>query len=93
VSGHSCNRCGHRWSALGACHCTGCCRRGAGERSTFSGLALFDRHRSSVGEHGRCIAPESIRSQDGQPVMWHRDGMWRGPELTTEQRVAAGWLS
>lgn len=86
----SCGRCGHTWTALTACHCSGCCQPGHGELSTFSGINLFDRHRSAVGERGMCLNPASIRSKDGQPVMWFRNGMWRGEERDPETLPGRG---
>lgn len=79
-------RCGAAWTALGAAHCaTDQCHR------TFSAVDLFDRHRQAYGEHGRCVDPTTIVTTTGQWVMFFRNGMWRGPELTEEQRAAMGW--
>lgn len=41
-----CHRCGAAWHAMGAAHCTACCRH-------FSTARNFDRHRRS----GQCIDP------------------------------------
>ncbi|AYR02438.1 hypothetical protein SEA_AFFECA_55 [Gordonia phage Affeca] len=45
---HTC-RCGARWSALGACHCSGCHR-------TFTALTPFDRHRRG----DQCLDPATL---------------------------------
>jgi hypothetical protein len=37
------------------------------------------------GAHGSCIDPVSI----GAHVVVFRDGMWRGPEMTEEQKIKA----
>lgn len=76
----ACSRCGHRWSGLVMTHCSACCQPGHGELSTFSGADLFDRHRSSAGERGSCLSPATLRAKNGEPVMFFRNGMWRGPE-------------
>lgn len=68
-----CGGCTETWTALGACHCATCHR-------TFSGLGLFDAHRSPRGEHGTCLDPAKIRDKNGQPKMFFRNAMWRGPE-------------
>lgn len=80
----TCGGCDHVWTGLGAAHCAarGCHR-------TFSTTRLFDLHRSTRGgEHGTCADPEKIRNRDGEPTMFFRDGMWRGPEMTDEQKLA-----
>jgi hypothetical protein len=69
----TCNGCDQVWTALGACHC-GACHR------TFSGIKLFDRHRTHHGERGSCVDPTTVK---GSPIEF-RDGMWRGPEMTEE---------
>lgn len=76
-----CAGCGHTWTALGAAHCARCHR-------TFSTARLFDLHRSARGDHGTCLAPDTITSRDGAPVMTLRDGMYRGPEMTADQKLA-----
>jgi hypothetical protein len=74
--------CGTTWTAASAAHCSGCCR-------TFSGVALFDRHRSKAGgEHGSCIDPATLTDTNDTPICEQRDGMWRGPEMTEEQKLA-----
>lgn len=81
----TCSGCGHTWTAPGAAHC-GACHR------LFSAVGIFDTHRSAKGDHGTCINPEDIvNSRTGYRTMFFRDGMWRGREVTSEQRIAAGW--
>jgi hypothetical protein len=71
-------RCGAKWYGVSRCHCSACHR-------TFSGVALFDRHRSSAGEHGTCLDPATLIVQrgarTGQPEMYLREGVWSGPEM------------
>lgn len=78
----TCSGCDDTWTALGACHCSAC-------HATFSGVALFDRHRSVAGgEHGSCLPPGRLCNvTTGERVMFLRDGMWRGPEMTDEQKT------
>jgi hypothetical protein len=76
----TCSGCPATWTATTAAHCSGCHR-------TFSGIGLFDLHRSQYGERGSCIDPDNVRNQAGYRVMFHRDGMWRGPESTDEQKA------
>lgn len=82
-TGASCNGCGNTWTGLSRAHCAaeGCHR-------TFGSVGLFDRHRSSAGKHGTCLDPTSITNSNGERVMFYRDGMWRGPEMTEEQKAA-----
>lgn len=77
-------RCGARWTDLRAAHCGSCHR-------SFSSVALFDRHRSVAGDHGACLNPDTITNANGERVMSYRDGAWRGPEMTEEQKIKAGW--
>jgi hypothetical protein len=81
----TCSRCDASWTGHRACHCSGCCR-------TFSGVDLFDRHRSLAGEHGTCHDPETItyRSgpREGRHVMVLRNGIWSSPEMTEAQKEA-----
>lgn len=78
---HRC-RCGHTWTALGAAHCSSCHR-------TFSAVGLFDKHRSAVGDHGRCHNPaEILHNRTQEQLMHFRDDMWRGPEMTDQQKQA-----
>lgn len=77
----TCSGCDASWTALNACHCSNC-------HATFSGVALFDRHRSVAGgEHGSCLPPGRLCATTGERVMFRRDGMWRGPEMTEEQKT------
>lgn len=82
----TCTGCPARWTATGAAHCASCHR-------TFSSPRLFDAHRSTRGELGSCVDPVTLTVQTGaragEPVMFFRDGMWRGPEMTDEQKLAA----
>lgn len=81
---HGC-RCGVRWTGAAVAHCSGCHR-------TFSAPGLFDKHRSARGERGACLDPGKVRQPStGDPVMFFRGGMWRGPEMTDESRAARGW--
>lgn len=75
----TCGGCPARWTATNAAHCSGC-------HELFAGLALFDAHRSADGEHGACIPPGQVQGRDGEQRMFFRAGMWRGPELSEEQR-------
>lgn len=77
-----CAGCADTWTALGAAHCAAC-------HNTFSGVALFDLHRSQYGERGACQDPNEVRhKKTGYQLMFFRDGMWRGPEMTEEQKLA-----
>jgi hypothetical protein len=75
-------RCGATWTGLGRAHCDACHR-------TFATAPLFDRHRSPTGAHGACYDPATITTPTGEPAMVYRGGMWRGPELTDEQKAIA----
>jgi hypothetical protein len=75
-----CSRCGSTWTALGAAHCAA-----EGCHQTFSAVSLFDRHRYVTRDHGGCVAPAEMMDK-GKQVAFFRDGMWRGPELSEEQR-------
>ena len=82
---NSCGGCDETWTGTGRAHCAapGCHR-------LFATVALFDAHRSARGPHGACIDPETIRhGKTGERLMFHRNGMWRGPEMTEEQKAAA----
>src|SRR6185437_810072 len=84
-TGASCNGCGTHWTGLSRAHCSAC-------HQTFASSGLFDRHRSSSGDHGTCLNPASIiHTATGERVMFYREGMWRGPEMTEEQKIKAGW--
>ena len=80
----TCGGCDRTWTATAAAHCAACHR-------LFSAVGLFDMHRSTAGEHGSCLDPEKIIRRGGR-AMFFRDGMWRGPEVTSEHRIAAGWV-
>lgn len=82
----SCNGCTARWSGVARAHCSGC-------HKTFASPGLFDRHRSPAGEHGKCHHPATITTSSGERVMFLRDGLWRSPEITEEQKRKAGWIS
>lgn len=82
----TCGGCDARWDARTAvCHC-GACHR------SFSGVEWFDRHRSAAGEHGSCLDPAAVRVKTGalagEPRMFFRDGMWRGPEMDEATKLA-----
>lgn len=84
---NTCSGCEATWMAKLACHCAAAnCHR------TFSGLALFDLHRSAEGKHGRCLDPAQVTNQAGVPAMEFRGGMWRGPQMTKEQ-IEKAWGS
>ncbi len=76
-------RCGARWTALGVAHCAadGC-------HQTFSGPAAFDQHRSSAGPHGSCQRPADLVNSRGERLLFLRDGIWRAPEMTEEDKAA-----
>jgi hypothetical protein len=66
--------CGTTWTGTRAAHCSGCCR-------TFSGSSLFDAHRRGYGDRGSCLDPVALGAE-------FRDGMWRAPEMTDEEKLA-----
>jgi hypothetical protein len=77
----NCGGCDASWTGTSICHCGSCHR-------SFSGIGLFDKHRSQYGERGACVDPATLTGRDtGQPLMHHRDGMWRGPETTDEGKA------
>jgi hypothetical protein len=78
----TCGGCDRTWTATGAAHCAAC------HTEPFSTARLFDLHRSAAGEHGRCLNPAQIRNRAGEQIMFLRDGMWRGPELTDDEKAA-----
>lgn len=80
---HRCGGCGASWTPLGAAHCSAC-------HATFSTSRLFDLHRVAKGERGTCLDPDTVTNRNGQRLLFWRDGMWRGPELTDEQRARWG---
>jgi hypothetical protein len=67
-----CSGCDETWTAISAAHCGAC-------HQTFSGVGLFDLHRSQYGHRGACLSPETL-CRAGERVAFFRDGMWRGPE-------------
>jgi hypothetical protein len=78
----TCSGCHDTWTAGGAAHCTAC-------HCLFSTPRLFDLHRSTRGgDHGSCLNPATVTRTTGERVMFQRDGMWRGPEMTEEQKLA-----
>lgn len=80
----NCGGCGASWFGTTICHCGSC-------HLTFSGIGLFDKHRSQYGDRGACLDPATLTIQagpnTGQPLMHHRDSMWRGPETTDEGKA------
>jgi hypothetical protein len=74
-------RCGARWTARGLAHCGGC-------HNSYSGISTFDQHRSMTGEHGVCKRPAEVVNSLGERLLWLRDGVWRGPELTEDEKTA-----
>lgn len=80
VRPNTCGGCDARWHGTRVAHCAARnCHR------TFAGVGLFDLHRTA---DDRCLHPDDVRGWDGKPRLWFRDGMWRGPEATEEQRAA-----
>lgn len=78
-------RCGANWTGLTVAHCSACHR-------TFAGPSLFDKHRTARGEHGKCINPAHIQNRKTEePLMWYRNGMWRGREMTEAEKAARHW--
>jgi hypothetical protein len=67
-------------------HCSAC-------HSTFATDGLFDAHRSIAGCYGTCRDPTTLGyragRRAGERVMLWRDGLWRAPEMTDEEKVAA----
>ena len=75
--------CGARWTARSAAHCGSCHR-------LFAGPSLFDQHRSAAGPVGTCRDPAILTATNGDRVMFHRNGMWRGPE-TDPDKAPTHW--
>lgn len=69
----TCGGCAAEWTGAGKCHCSGC-------HETFSGIGLFDRHRSRYGEHGSCKSPADL------PGIELRDGVWSYPQMTEQDK-------
>lgn len=84
----TCTRCQHQWTGLAVAHCSACCRTVGGPAATFSSAGLFDKHRRPTGERGVCLNPGNVVNAAGEQVMFFRDGMWRGPEMTDEAKAA-----
>jgi hypothetical protein len=72
-------RCGARWTALNVAHCGSC-------HESFSGPSNFDLHRTSAGEFGACKHPTDVLNREGYRLLFFRDGVWRGPELSEEEK-------
>ena len=69
-----CPKCAARWTGANTSHCGAC-------HQTFSGIRLFDRHRTHYGEHGRCWDPTDIVDSEGYRIMWpDNHGIWRSVE-------------
>ncbi len=82
---NTCGTCSATWTGVSVCHCAGC-------HCTFVTATLFDAHRVQYGERGACRRPADLTftsgPRSGEPVMFFREGMWRGPEMTEEQKLA-----
>lgn len=78
----TCSGCDASWTGVSAAHCSAC-------HCTFSSAGLFDRHRSVAGgEHGSCLPPgRLVNANTGEPVMFFRDEMWRGPTMDEETKA------
>ncbi len=75
----TCSGCDNTWTGSRTCHCSSCHR-------TFAGVDLFDRHRDQRGERGSCLNPASLtHAETDEPVMFLRDGMWRGQDTSEEE--------
>ena len=70
----TCSGCDNTWTGQGRMHCSGCHR-------LFAGLGLFDAHRRDVRGSGTCLDPATL------PAMRLDNGVWRGPEMTDEQKA------
>lgn len=80
----TCSGCDETWTALAAAHCGG----SAGCHRTFSGVGLFDLHRSAYGQHGHCLDPETVvHRETGEHLLVFRDGMFRGPAMSEEAKA------
>lgn len=78
VRPNTCSGCDATWTGVAVAHCSAKnCHR------TFSGPGLFDLHRSE----GRCLDPDQVLTRGGERRLFFRDGQWRGPEATEEQRA------
>lgn len=76
----TCGGCTNKWTAGGACHCSGC-------HQTFSVLSIFDKHRTGNLDHRRCLTPGDHPDKFSQAA----NGNWQGPAMTDEQRAARGF--
>lgn len=74
-----CNTCHVTWGGLSRCHCCAC-------HITFSSVRYFDQHRWSRGKEHGCWHPSELRT-GGLPLVC-RDGVWGGPEMSEEQKLA-----
>lgn len=58
---------------------------------TFASVTLFDLHRAITDNDGRCIKPSDVVCKggpdEGQRLIFFRDGMWRARELTPIERA------
>jgi len=83
-----CGGCDTTWTGTSPCHCGG----SGGCHRTFGSARYFDAHRVQYGDRGSCADPATVTIQTGthagEPFMVLRDGMWRGPEMTDEQKLA-----
>jgi hypothetical protein len=76
---NSCSGCTTTWTGVAAAHCPACHR-------LFASPKLFDQHRETTRDptdQGRCLDPAVVR-HNGLRVMFFREGMWRGPAMSTE---------
>jgi hypothetical protein len=78
----TCTGCAARWSGVARAHCSG-------YHKTFASPGLFDKHRSTAGDHGKCVHPATVTTSSGEWVMFLRDGLWRSPEMSEEQKATA----
>lgn len=76
----SCGGCPSTWTGEGRAHCSKCHR-------LFSSASTFDQHRSMSGPHGTCVDPETLTNKDGARLLFLRNGMWCGPEMTKEAKA------
>lgn len=83
---NSCSGCDATWTGMAPAHCSGCHR-------LFASAGLFDQHRKAtrgIAEDSKCIDPVTIRKNDIR-VMFFREGMWRGPQVSAEDKARMGW--
>lgn len=72
---YGCAGCTSRWGGLRTAHCGAC-------HVTFSGLTLFDKHRTAKGAYGECIDPATL-TDHGQQLRLV-EGIWRSPAIEGE---------